>query len=476
MNLSNLTTATSGLFERAADWVARRARSRVPHQDNNRFLEGPYAPVSSEGTETDLRVTGVVPPELNGVYARIGPNPVKVPNPANYHWFLGDGMVHGIRLRDGKALWYCNRWIGSDSVNRELGRPLAPGRRHRNFDTVNTNVISHAGQVWALVEGSALPIALDRELKTIKHSFFDTELSRSFTAHPHRDPATGELHAICYDVMMHRQISYIVIGPDGKLVRDVAIPVRHGPMIHDSALTTKYVVILDLPVTFSMSSVLRGSNFPYQWNPHHPARIGLLPREGGADNIIWFEADPFYAFHTANAYDLDDGSVVLDLVAYPRMFDRSIQGPESTHTSFERFVLTPDKNKVVRTTLSDFSQEFPRCDERLIAQPYRFAYTVGAAVVPAEQPLYRHDLETGAIMRHDFGPQHLPGETIFVPRHAGAAETDGWLLTLVTDLADNSSVLTILDAQNLQGAPAATLHLPNRVPLGFHGNWIPDEF
>src|ERR1700760_2072078 len=117
-------------LERAVRWVSSQAQKRVPYDATNVYLQGPFAPVHAEVTETHLVVTGTLPKELNGIYARIGPNPLDVANPATYHWFLGAGMVHGVRLREGKALWYRNRWIGTDSVQHQLGRPTAPGPRY----------------------------------------------------------------------------------------------------------------------------------------------------------------------------------------------------------------------------------------------------------------------------------------------------------------------------------------------------------
>ena len=114
----------------------------------NPFLAGNYGPVSDERTETDLAVEGAVPTELRGRYLRIGPNPLSPPD-GPYHWFLGDGMVHGLRLREGRALWYRSRWVGTDSVNRRLQRPLAPGPRRGVVDTVNTNIVGHGGRLWA---------------------------------------------------------------------------------------------------------------------------------------------------------------------------------------------------------------------------------------------------------------------------------------------------------------------------------------
>src|SRR5436305_5965214 len=96
----------------------------------NRYLEGNYAPVREERTELDLDVTGRIPDFLDGRYLRNGPNPVVDPDPITYHWFLGSGMVHGIRLEGGQARWYRNRWVRSADVAAALGEQPRPGPVH----------------------------------------------------------------------------------------------------------------------------------------------------------------------------------------------------------------------------------------------------------------------------------------------------------------------------------------------------------
>jgi carotenoid cleavage dioxygenase-like enzyme len=470
--------AQTGLLDRAAGWVAQQMQRRVPYNESNPFLEGPFAPVLSETTATQLAVTGTIPMELNGVLARIGPNPIHVENPATYHWFLGDGMVHGLRMRDGKAQWYRNRWVGTDSANRALGRPPVPGQQRGISDVVNTNIIGHGGRLWALVEAGTMPVEMDAELNTVKHGLFDSDVSAAFTAHPHRDPQTGELHAVCYDATRPNRIQYLAVSPDCRLLHKVDIPVQHGPMIHDCAITETRVVLLDLPVTFSLGAVFRGAGFPYQWNPDHAARVGLIPKHGSAADVRWFSVDPCYVFHTCNAYDLEDGGAILDVVVHDRMFDRSRQGPDSQRITFERWWLDPVTRRVERTVRSDARQEFPRFDERLAGHHYRYAYTVGADVDGARtmaQPLYRYDLLQGSVQRHDYGTHHLTGEAVFVPRHASAAEDDGWLISFVYDLANKRSQVVILNAADVEGEPQAVIHLPVPVPLGFHGNWVADQ-
>lgn len=466
---------TERLIGAAVSWGSRQVQKRVPYSASNPYLEGAFAPVETETTTTRLTVRGSVPREPRGILARIGPNPMQVENPAIYHWFTGDGMVHGVRMHDGVAEWYRSRWVGTDSVNRRLGRPPAPGARHGVTDVVNTNVIGHAGRLWALVEAGAVPVELDRELTTLRHGYFASPLSRAYTAHPHRDPRTGELHAICYDSLSRSKVRYVVVNAHGSVVRDVGIPVRHGPMIHDCAITAKYVLIFDLPITFSFGALMHGATFPYRWNRRHPARIGLLPRSGNLAELRWFEIEPCYIFHTANAFELEDGSVVVDAVVYQRVFDRSRQGLETSQTQLERWRLDSERGRVERKIYSDYEQEFPRCDERRTALPYRYAYTIGIDVEHiGAQPLYRYDLETGSVLRHDFGAHHVPSEAVFVPRAADGAEDDGWLFSYVYDMQADKSAIVILNAQDLSGEPQAIVELPVRVPLGFHGNWIAD--
>lgn len=467
----------SRLADRAVGALIQGIQRLAPAPaEPNPWLAGGYAPVAQETEETDLQVTGAVPEELDGLYARIGPNPVRPPeHPGRYHWFSGDGMVHGVRLQEGQAAWYRNRWVRSDSVSRTLGEPLAAGPRRGIFDTVNTNVIAHAGQIWALVEAGPFPVALDGRLETQAHTNLGGTLHTAFSAHPHRDPATGELHAICYDARLQNRLFHVAVGSDGRVQRTVDIPVRHGPMVHDCALTQRYVIVLDLPVTFSPRRLLRGNPMPYAWNPKHEARIGLLPRddEATADDIRWCAVDPCFVFHTCNAYDLPDGRVQLDVVVHDRMFHDSATGPDSRRVTFERWLLDPQRGTTARTVVDERGQDFPRMNEQLATRPYRYAYTVSFGAAATEGTcLLKHDLETGQTQVHHHGPGRETGEAVFVPRAQATAEDDGWLLSLVYDANRGASDLVILNAQDVTGPPQAVVHLPYRVPHGFHGNWI----
>ncbi|MFC4311736.1 carotenoid oxygenase family protein [Steroidobacter flavus] len=439
----------------------------------NPYLTGVHTPMREELTLEDLPVTGAIPPAFDGRYLRMGPNP-RAPKPDKYHWFSGDGMIHGIRIENGRARWYRNRWIRSTSVSKALGEPRVEGPRN-TFDTVNTNVVHFAGKTLGLVEAGSTPVEIGETLETLRYTDFGGTLHGSFTAHPHVDPLTGEMHGICYDAARWRSIRYVVVKPDGKVRREVTIPVKHGPMIHDSAFTQRFAIILDLPVTFSLWAGMTGQTFPYRWRQSHPARIGLLPREGDAKDILWCPIDPCYIFHAVNSYDASDGKVILDVIVHDRMFSRIKAGPDSQRCGLERWTLDPTTRRVERVVLDPAPQEFPRPDERRLGQPYRYAYTMAMTGWFLGSALYKHDLNAGTRQVHDFGPQRHPCEFMFVPAHAKAGEDEGWLVGFVIDAMANATELVILDARNFTAAPQASIRIPHIVPPGFHGNWVQNQ-
>lgn len=477
---SLVETAIHNVVARGVTALATFNRGRMPALTGpHPFLTGLHVPMTEELTIEDLVITGSIPPALDGRYLRVGPNPIAA-DPRTYQWFLGDGMVHGVRIDRGRALWYRNRWIRSTAVTAALNEPLAPGPRHGDFDTVNTNVIGIAGQTWALVEAGSTPVLLDDTLETLAYDDFSGTLRGSFSAHPHLDPLTGEMHAIAYAPQNPTTIHHVVVNADGSVQREEPVRVSHGPMIHDCAITARFAVILDLPVTFSMAALIGGNTFPFRWNPSHPARVGLLRRDGPGGGVIWCDVDPCYVFHVANAFDTDDGGAILDVVAYDKMFAETTLGPDAPRGAFERWAIDPVKRSVRRNVIDQHPQDFPRIDERRSGQPYRYAYTMMLPQIadPAflgTDSLLKHDLQAGVRTIHSFGPQRYPGEFVFVPAHAAAAEDEGWLIGLVINAVDETTELVILDARDFAGAPRASIHIPHRIPPGFHGNWLPNK-
>lgn len=430
-------------------------------------LRGNYAPVSEEVTAFDLPVRGAIPPELNGLFLRNGPNPKSGWSP---HWFAGDGMVHGVRFEKGRAAWYRNRWVRT----RLLENPGLPfvspeGVADRTAIVANTNVIGHAGRIYALVE-NGLPTEMSRELETLGTRDFDGKLTSAFTAHPKECPRTGELHFFGYG-FFPPYLTYHVLDAGGALVRSLEIPVPDATMMHDFAITDRQVIFMDLPVCFDLDIAL-GGGMPYRWNDDYGARLGVMPRDGGVEDLRWYEIEPCYIFHPWNAFESDDGRIVLDVARYPELWRDSAQHFDSA--SPHRFTIDPAAGAVREEQLDERTLEFPRIDDRRAGSAHRFGYAVAAeaGVDTAFHGLLQYDFATGACTAHDFGAEHASGEGVFVP--AGKGENEGYVLAYVYDGARDGSSVFILDASSFGSAPLAEIPLPQRVPFGFHGNWLAD--
>ncbi|WP_242587507.1 carotenoid oxygenase family protein [Streptomyces sp. MST-110588] len=417
-----------------------------------------------ELTTHELPVTGAIPPELTGWYLRNGPNPHDAASP---HWFFGDGMVHGVRLEGGKALSYRNRWVRTSTFTD--GAPLYDdkGGIDLTAGVANTHIVRHAGRTLALVE-SSFPYELDcrpgHELETLGPHDFGGKLGTAMTAHPKTCPTTGELHFFGYSGPTPPYLTYHRADAAGELVVSRPIDVPGGTMMHDFHLTAQHVIFMDLPVVFDHDR----PGMPYGWDPDYGARLGVLRRDDPYGEVRWFAIDPCYVFHSLNAHEAGQ-RIVLYVARYPDFLGKS-------PSTLWRWTIDLVTGKVAEEQLDDQYCEFPRVDDRLAGLDARYGHAThseapGTGAFPSA--LLRYDLHTGACTRHDFGPGRTAGEAAFAPaddRPGGP----GWLITYVYDAAKDTSDLVILDAENISAPPVAEVHLPRRVPFGFHGNWIPD--
>ena len=248
-------------------------------------------------------------------------------------------------------------------------------------------------------------------------------------------------------------------------------------MVHDIHITESSVLLLDFPCRFNLERAMEGHQLPYVWVDDEPGRVGVLPLDGTADDVRWCEVDPCYVFHPLNAFDLPDGRIQMEVARHPAMFRKVTNGPAEGEPTLDRWTLDPATGRTIEERLDDRSHEFPRHDERRLGRAARYGYTVG--FVGDEGPGYKHDLVDGTIEVHDFGPGCATQEMVFVPRDPNASiddpsnEDDGWIMSYVHDATTDTANVVILDAQDFSGEPVATVHLPQRVPFGFHGNWVP---
>jgi carotenoid cleavage dioxygenase len=481
-NPASGTTPSGTAPSAAAESRATAVAEPKGELTGQRYLSGAFAPVTEELTAFDLPVDGEIPKAFDGLLVRNGPNPVAA-DPANYHWFIGDGMLHGIQLSDGKASWYRNRWVRSDRTAAALGEAPIAGQptdtpvAQMAGSSANTNIVAHAGRLFALVEVS-LPTEVDCELGTKGRYDFGGRLSTAMTAHPHMDPVTGEMCFFGYETLGPPFLRYHVANAAGELVHSADIEVPGATMMHDFAITSTRSVFLDLPVCFDLN-LLGVRPFPAMWKPEYGARVGVMPRHGTNDDVVWCEIEPCYVFHVLNAFD-DGDDVVVDVCRYATMFDDDPHGVGGGTGRLERWTISPSSRTVKTEIVADMPSEFPRPDERFVGLRHRAGYFVAPRLPDGSfgsieaTSLVKVDLDSGAVQVHDFGPGAVAGEGLFVPRSPEAEEGDGYVVTIVSDAAGaHPSDVVILDATDFRAPPVATVHLPARVPLGFHGNWIP---
>ena len=320
--------------------------------------------MTEEVTAFDLPVTGQVPADLNGRYLRNGPNPMGLEDPG-YHWFIGDGMVHGVRLRDGRAEWYRNRWVRSQAVAKARGETWPAARCTRGWISRPTRTSSPTPAAsWPRWSPGRCPTSSPLSWTPWGPCDFGGTLPGGFAAHTKADPGTGELHAIAY-YWAWDHVQHVVVSPAGQVTAAVNIPLADGPMMHDFALTASYVVLFDLPVTFSMDAVSAGKKLPYTWNPATRPGSACCPAAA---------ARPTSAGSTWTLLDLPHPQRLRRRlrpggrrrVPLPGRLRRLRAGREGPLT-LDRWIIDPAAGKVTQQRLDDRPQEFPRVSDQVVA-------------------------------------------------------------------------------------------------------------
>ncbi len=468
--------------DHAPDWI---------ETVDNPYLHGVFAPTTRETEAETLEIEGRLPRELSGAYLRNGPNPRFAPT-HRYHWFDGDGMVHGLWFDDGRAR-YRNRYVRTAGLSMEETRgaavwpgvlgpfdfslPLGPIK-----DTGNTDLIAFGGRVLALWYESGAAHVLDpHSLETLGTEDFGGALREPISAHSKVDPATGELIFFGYgDTPPY--LRYGVVRPDGSVHRtEITLPGPRRP--HDIGVTPRWSILHDFPVFFDPELFARTGKRVPLFHPEVPTRYGLIPRFGTDADVRWFECEPCYMLHVVNCWEEGDDAVVMigcrttDPSLHPDPKDGKIAAMLSglkLQANLHRWRFDLRTGRVDEGPLDHENAEFPMIHPGRLGQRSRYVYL---ARIPYEIPatfdgLIKHDLETGRSERFDYGPGIFGSEAPFVPRPGARDEDDGWVIGFVTDTRDWTSAGWVFDARRISDGPIAKLRLPHRVPAGFHATWI----
>jgi carotenoid cleavage dioxygenase len=460
---------------------------------DNPFLKGAFAPIQMECDAPDLVIEGEIPRDLNGSFYRNGPNVQFAPR-GDYHLFAGDGMIHAFHIGDGRVS-YRNRWVRTAKfkLERELGRsvinPLNPFDCEEGYTDfvltdkeglANTACIWHGGRLLAMEEGH-FPFELDPiTLDSIGSHNFGGRLTSAMTAHPKLDPKTGELVFFAYMASgpFSADIGLFKVSRDGVLTESHMLQAPYPSMVHDFAVTENFVVFPLFPLTGSLDRAMQGKP-PFAWEADKPSYLGIMPRNGSAEDVRWIEADTTFAFHVMNGFD-SNGVITIDLCqfAYAPLFpdpDGNFTKDASSHLSRWTIDVNGAENRPRMNRIDEYESEFPQLDPRHAMRDYRYGFYTSPDGEGGQMfnAVGRYDHHTQSVERYSFGPRThvLTSEAIFVPRSEQSPEGQGYLLAVVTDMTKNTSCLQVLDAENISAGPLGTAHLSHRVPIGFHGTW-----
>ena len=451
----------------------------VVDPDTGWWLQNNFAPTFEEVTETDLQVRGKIPPELNGMYVRNGSNPQNSISP---HWFLGDGMVHGVVIENGRAVSYKNRYVQTElykrgiSFDQTIDSGLAPGGA---AGTSNVSTYFHGGKLLSLGEIGAAFELDPKTLDTIGLETFGGAIPNSMTAHPKIDPETGNLHCFGY-WFVAPHITYWEISPSGEILNRAEIHTEKPTLVHSFAITDREVVFWEGPVVFDIANAIENPMDAFQWTPEYGARIGILSFGASGDTIRWVDMpEPCFVFHETNAFrDPDNDDLIhIDVHRLEEAFGSTdlSSGEDTIH----RWTVNTAGEELTfsEQIISYNNWDLPQIDRRYIGRPYQHSWHA----VFVDHP---DSVQLGGIayMNNRTGegklwepPSHIhAAEAIFVP--AGPAEGDGYILSFLYNSRKNSSTLAIFEAMDHTRGPIAEIDLRNRVPYGFHGTWVSSEY
>ncbi|MGQ0838724.1 carotenoid oxygenase family protein [Actinokineospora sp.] len=482
--------------------ILGRALSTLPADDDHPYRSGPWRPQTVERAADDLEVIGEIPADLDGVYLRNTENPVH-PAITTYHPFDGDGMVHVVGFRDGKA-FYRNRFVQTDGylaeqeACRSLWAGLAEspesavradgwGARGRMKDASSTDVVVHAGVALTSFYQCGELYRLDPlTLDPLGKSTWDGQFpAAGVSAHPKVDDATGELLFFNYgkdEPFLH----YGVVDADNRLAHYVDVPLPGPRLPHDMAFTENYAILNDCPLFWRPELLAQGAHVA-RFHPDLPLRLGVLPRRGGGDEVRWFEAESTFVLHFVNAYE-DGDEIVLDGFfqsdpegrggvfpgdqRYARMYRMlSLDGMQ---TRLHRWRLNLATGQTKEERLSDSITEFGMINSGYAGRPYRYTYAAtGEPGWFLFDGLVKHDLDTGREERFRYGAGVFGSETAVAPRVGSRGEDDGYLVTITTDMNTDRSECLVFDTACVADGPVARIRLPERVSSGTHSTWAP---
>ncbi len=480
--------------------VVNEVRLTLKPNQENPYLKGAFESNPREyNADTDsLKVIGEIPKDLDGLYVRNHHNQIHEPM-GTYHPFDGDGMLHAIHFKDGKAT-YRNRFVRTTGFFAEqaAGRSLWTGLldpdkgASRGWgamgsmkDNAGTDVKCHAGLLLATMSQGSEPYRLDPlTLETLgPEPKWARQVPDGLSSHYKVDNHTGEMMFFNYPEKwpyMH----YGVVDKNNNLVHYVPVELPGARWPHDLGITQNYTVLHDLPLYFDPEGLKSGKH-KLVFNREQASRFGVIPRYGSGDSVRWFETSPCYILHITNCFELGD-EVIMDGCIMPNytpipvnmsgnVYDRITANLDKYNnpTLMHRWRFNMKTGQSREERLDDEITEFPVCSNDYVGRPYRYSYNVlykkGAWLFSG---LKRFDLSNGNTARFEYGEGRYGSEPQVARALNAKAEDDGYVITMIADMVADSSEILILRADDIAAGPVARILLPERMGIGVHACWV----
>jgi carotenoid cleavage dioxygenase-like enzyme len=471
-----------------------------------RQMTGYFSPTRFEADIFDCEVNGEVPSDLDGAFYRLHHDWFYPPLFPDDTHLSGDGYLSALRFRNG-TVHYRGRYVRTDRYKRQRAAQRSLYGRYRNpysddasvrdlerpgrRTTANTTPAVIGGRLYATKE-EGLPYEIDpNTLETLGECNFDGQWkSETFTAHPKRDPDTGETFAFGFEAtgITSRDVFVYTFDREGRITREVRCEAPYTTMLHDMSITANYIIIPGGGCVTDISRLKQGKPH-WGWDSEKPSYFLVIPRSGDGTDYRVFLGPERSIIHTLNAHDAGS-RIVLDLPAasgntWP-FFDDVHGKPFEMHENTIRRVsidFQSGNNTIEEEELFELPvTSFTRIDERFYTKPNRYAFVQFAdrkrpfdAVLPDDpraQPnnsYGRFDLIDRKMTSYFAGSAHVLQEPVFVPRSADAPEGDGYLLGTIHSLADMRTEIVVISAKSMEAV--AHVVLPFRNAPQIHGIW-----
>jgi all-trans-8'-apo-beta-carotenal 15,15'-oxygenase len=443
-------------------------------------------------------ISGQIPENLKGSLYRNGPGRLERGNFHVGHWFDGDGAILAVHFAEGQARATYRYVQTAGYLEEERADKLiygnygmtATGAWWQRFgktskNVANTSVIALPDKLLALWEGG-LPHSLDLEtLETFGiQNLEGLENRLPYSAHPKRDPQTGEIFNIGVSYGKNATLNIYRSDRTGKLLKKGQTNLQGLSMVHDFVLAGDFLIFCVPPLRMNVFPVLlnlQSYSESLQWQPQEGTEILVFNRhslELVSRNVV----EPWLQWHFGNGHSDREGNVVFDLIRYPNFatnqFLKEIAfGKTKTHAkgTLWQMRLNPQAGEFLEMSeLCDRGAEFPSVDPAQVGQNSRYTYlSIHRPDAVINQEIFgaiaRYDYQTNTITEADLGKNRYPMEPLFAPDVSNPDR--GYVITVVFDGDRECSEVWVFDSDRLDSEPVCRLALPSIVPMGFHGTW-----